>query len=358
MKFLLTEEQRQLQDEVRRIAAAPGAHEALRAMVDGDASYDAERWRLLREFGAPAMIVPEEHGGLGLGLIELALIFEALGHAATPVPLFGHALATLAIAHGGDEAQRESWLPALASGETLATVALGEAGGAWEPSEWTVTGDGRLSGAKTNVPNGLDAGLAVVGTVGGGLAVVELASADVTRRAMDAIDRTRPLSTLNFDNAEAEPLANGVAATPVVRDAALALLAADAYGGASRCVEMAADYAKTREAFGATIAQFQAVKHQLANMVLEVEPCRGLYWNAALRCATGAAEAPHAAALAKAHAAEVFAKVSRHSIELHGGIGFTWEYDAHIWMKRAMFDYAWGGNSDVHFARAAALAGW
>jgi alkylation response protein AidB-like acyl-CoA dehydrogenase len=156
----------------------------------------------------------------------------------------------------------------------------------------------------------------------------------------------------------AEPLPGGAAAARRVRDAALVLLAADAQGGASRCVDLAVQYAKTREQFGVTIGHFQALKHQLANMGLEVEPSRALWWYAAHAFDSLPDEAPRAAALAKAHLTDVYMQVARDTVEAHGGIGFTWECDVQIWFKRAIYDRTFGGSPAVHRERAAKLAGW
>jgi acyl-CoA dehydrogenase len=197
-----------------------------------------------------------------------------------------------------------------------------------------------------------------VGLAAGGLGLVEARSPGVTLEAMDGLDMTRPLAAVDFDNAEVTLLANGPDGAQRMVDAALVLLAADAFGGSSRILEMTRDYTLLREAFGARLAEFQGVKHQLANLVLEIEPTRGLYWFAAYAFDNWVERSAHAASLAKGHAAEVFLQTARMGTELHGGIGFTWAYDAHIWLKRAMFDFAWGGRPDRLFERAADLAGW
>ena len=197
-----------------------------------------------------------------------------------------------------------------------------------------------------------------MGLAGGGLAIVERETRGVSIEAIDGADRTRRLSRVVFEDAACEILPAGEAAAPRVRDAGLVLLAADAFGGATHCVETAVEYAKTREQFGVTIAHFQALKHQLANMAVEVEPTRGLYWYAAYAFDHLPEEAERSAALAKAHLSDRFMQVARDSVEVHGGIGFTWESDVQIWYKRAMFDRAFLGTPAIHRERAAALAGW
>jgi alkylation response protein AidB-like acyl-CoA dehydrogenase len=163
---------------------------------------------------------------------------------------------------------------------------------------------------------------------------------------------------VRFEGARAEGLAQGVRAAPRLRDAGLVLLAADAYGGASRCVEMAVEHAKTRQQFGVPIGRFQALKHQLANLAVEVEPSRALAWWAAHAFDHIPGEAERAAALAKAHCTERYMQVARDTVEAHGGIGFTWECDVQIYFKRALFDRAWLGTPSQHRERAALLAGW
>ena len=200
--------------------------------------------------------------------------------------------------------------------------------------------------------------MVVVGVAGGGFALVERGAGGVKAETLEIADRTRRAARLVLDGAPCEPLPGGAAAAPRVRDAALVLLAADALGGAARCVEKSVEYAKTREQFGVTIGHFQALKHQLANMSLEVEPSRALVWFAAHAFDQLPAEAERAAALAKAHLTDVYMQVARDAVEAHGGIGFTWECDVQIWFKRALFDRAFCGTPAEHRERAARLAGW
>ncbi|WP_312164004.1 acyl-CoA dehydrogenase family protein [Phenylobacterium sp.] len=358
MNFKLTEDQKALQDAVRRLVLDESSRQQLRGVIDGKASWDEPLWEKLKAFGSTGMIVPEAYDGSGLTMVELALTAEMLGYAGAAVPFLGHALATVAVIAGGDEAQKARWLPGLASGETLATVALSERNDAWDPCDWRLAPDGaHITGRKINVPHGQLADLFIVGLEGGQLAVVETGGG-VSVEPMDGLDLTRPLSAVEFTQAEVTLLANGVEGATRLRDASLVLLAADAFGGAKRILEMARDYSLVRETFGAVLAQRQAVKHQLANMELETEPTRGLYWFSAYTFDKWVERSSHAAALAKAHAAEMFIASARLGTELHGGIGFTWDYDSQIWLKRAMFDFAWGGRPDRLFNRAADLAGW
>ena len=358
MKFLLSEEQVSIQDTIQQVVEGVLGGRGIHEIIDGKREKEVELWRELGALGVLGAIVPEAHGGQGLGLLELALISEVLGYAAAPGPFVGHVMATLAIALGGDAAQKSQWLPKLASGEVIASVAFGEAGGKWLPDQWSLAAGAALTGAKTHVIGGMDAGLLVVGLAGGGLGLVETSAPGVNREALPATDSTRPIAKVSFEGAPYTALPEGAAAANRVVDAGLTLLAADAFGAGRRCVDMAVEYSKQREQFGQVLAQFQAMRHQLANMALEIEPCRGLYWFAAYAWDTKDEGARHAAALAKAHITDRALQISRDNTEAHGGIGFTWEYDAHIFMKRGMFNYAWLGGAPLHRARVADLAGW
>jgi acyl-CoA dehydrogenase len=359
MNFRLDDDQQQLQDGIGRILGADRIQPRLRAVMDDKTDWDEETWRELVDFGLTGLIVPEEHGGMNLSLIELAICAEELGRSAAAVPFLGHALATIAIIEGGSDEQKARWLPKLASGELLASVAISDGNDMWDPKDWTMTPSGSaISGRKRNVPNGNLAQLLVVALAGGTLGVVETASGGVTVETFEVIDRTRRICSVDFDNTSIELLESGPAAAIRMWDAALVLLSADAFGGCWRSINMTNDYVKTREAFGAKLAEFQAIKHQLANLVLEVEPTRGLYWFAAYSFVNLPEKTSHAAALAKGQTSEVYLMTTRACTELHGGIGFTWEYDSHIWLKRAMFDLSWGGRPQRLFLRAADLADW
>jgi alkylation response protein AidB-like acyl-CoA dehydrogenase len=356
MNFLLSDEQlafaESLDALLRDRCDARHVHQVFDA--EGAARIDPALWQDLVAFGVPAIVVPEDRGGLGLGMMDLALVAEALGRHAAPVPFFGHVLATIAIALAGSEAQQARWLPALASGDVLATAALCEGKAGW--LDWSLSAAGPLSGVKTMVPNAAEADLIVVG-VAEGFALVETGRGVATTR-IDGADRTRPLDTVTFDQAPAELLEGGRAAIARVIDAAAVLLAADAFGGAEHCVRMSVDYAKVREQYGTAIAGFQGLRYQLVAMALATEPSRGLYWYAAHAWDALPEEADHAASQAKAHLTDTYLQVTRDTVEAHGGIGFTWEHDTHIYMKRAMWNWAWLGAPARHRLRAADCAGW
>jgi alkylation response protein AidB-like acyl-CoA dehydrogenase len=357
MNFLLTEDQLALVDSVSNLLRDKCDSQQVHKVfnVAGDAQFDRELWQALCEMGVPAIMVPQAYGGLGLGMVDLAIVAEALGRTVAPAPLLGHALAALAITLGGSEDQKSRWLPSLATGEILATVALCEGKSGWLPSEWTLNSP-QLNGTKTLVPNAAEADLIVVGTADG-LALVERGAGYACAR-IDSADRTRPIDTVTFEAAVAEPLAEGAAANERLIDAAAVLIAADSFGGADHCVTMSVEYAKLREQYGQPIAGFQGLRYQLVAMALATEPSRGLYWYAAHAWDAMPDKAAHAAAQAKAHLADTYLQITRDTVEAHGGIGFTWEHDTHLYMKRAMLNWAWLGSPSRHRLRAADLAGW
>jgi len=357
MNFSLSEEQKMLQETIRGFVENECPLSRLRKIFDGETDYDADLWRGLAEMGLAGLTVPEQYGGAGMELLELALTAEVLGAGAVPSPFFGHSLGTLAITLAGDDAQKERWLPDLASGASIATAAMGEAGGCWDPTQWQLdVVDGCLSGTKTYVTSAEVADWIVVSLSGGRLALVARDAAGVKIEPVDSADRTRRSSTVSLENAPAEVLAHPVGDR--VRDAGLVLLAADALGGAWRLVEMSTDYAKSREQFGRKIGEFQAVKHQLANMAIHVEPGRALLWYAAHAFDHIPDDAELAAAMAKSHITDRYTQVSRDAVEIYGGIGLTWECEIHMWLKRALFDRSWLGLPQLHRERAAKLSGW
>jgi len=355
MDFSLSDEQQLFQTTVHGFVAKECPPQTARAIFDGKLDGSPTLWQGLAELGVAGLLVPEAHGGAGLELLEAALVAEELGRGAVPVPFLGHALATLAIARGGSDALQAKWLPRLASGEARATIALADDGGGWLPSTWTTElAGGRVRGRKQLVPEADGAAVFVVGCRGGSLALVE-ASADVRITPEASIDRGRPLATVEIDGAAGEELSLDAS---LLIDAASVLLAADAFGAAHHLVRATVEYVKTRQQFGQPLAQFQAVKHQLANMALDVDPGRSLWWYAAHAFDHAPDGASRAAALAKAHVTDRAQQVVRDAVEAHGGIGFTWECDVQIWFKRVMFDRLWLGAPELHRERYAALEGW
>ncbi|MBF9033315.1 acyl-CoA dehydrogenase [Rhodobacterales bacterium HKCCE2091] len=354
MRFHPSDDQLALRDAVRRYLGDVCDGGVRRQAVEGDIAGAAELWRGCAELGLTGLVVPEEYGGLGLGLIDLALISDVFGYEAAPAPFLGHALATLAIAQGGSPGQKADLLPRLATGEVTAALAIGEGGEAWSPHAWRIDVEaGRIRGAKHFVTAATEADIAVVGTRGGALGVVDCRDPGVTAAPIRSLDMTRPLGTLEFDGTPVDPLPGADAER--LFDALLVQLAADAHGAARRAIDMTVAYVLERQQFGRRIGSFQAVKHQLANITACLVPAEPLVWYAALADGSGPADRGFAAALAKAHLADRAMDTTRTCVELHGGIGYTWDYDLHIWLKRAMFDFSYANVPTVHRARAMAL---
>ncbi len=358
MNFDLSDEQRLLQETVDKFLANECPPARVRQIFDSDSSFDPDLWKDLAKLGLGGLALPEQYGGAGLELLDLAVVAEILGRRATPGPFFEHALAGMAIALAGSEEQKRDWLPRLAAGDARATVAFAEADDAWQPDQWKLPAAETLAGTKHHVPHARHADLILVGLAGGNLALVERGAPGLTIEAVLGLDRTRRLERVQLDATPCTLLPDGPAAAPRVRDAGLVLIAADAFGGGAQCVEVAVEYAKTREQFGVKIGEFQALKHQLANMALEIEPARGLYWYAAHAFDQVPAESAACAALANSHLTDRFVEVARNTVEAHGGIGYTWECDVHFWLKRAVFDRAFLGDPGLHRRRAADLYGW
>jgi alkylation response protein AidB-like acyl-CoA dehydrogenase len=359
MDFGLTEEQELLQETVRGFVANECPPPKLREIFDSGAGTDSALWEGIVEMGLAGLVIPELHGGAGMELLELALVAETFGSGVLPGPFLGHTLASLALVLGGSEAQKKTWLPRLANGEAIGSYAVAEENSRWEPSEWSVEErDGKLTGLKLYVPNADIADLIVVGCSRGRLALVERKADGVTVEDMGGIDRSRPIFRIVLEGAVAEVLETGQDVSGRVRDAALVMLAADSFGVASRLIEMSIDYAKTREQFGTIIGQFQSVKHQLARLATDIEPTRALFWYAAHAFDHLPEDAERAAVLAKAHITDRAMHAARAAVELHGGLGFTWECDVQMWYKRAMFNRSAFGTPDALRGRIATLGGW
>ena len=335
MRFHLTSEQVAIQDAVRGTLAECWGMAQLHRFADGEADFDATSWQALMALGVGGLALPEPEGGAGLGLLDAALVCEVAGAAAAPGPLIGQIIGAIAVANCTNAATREL-LPAIAGGEAVVTLAL----------------DGDL------VQSARAAHYFLADDGAGGLHLIE-AGDGVNIEAVTATDRSRPVSRVTFGTVEAHPLfAAGDPMVARLKDAALVLIAADALGGAQHCTDLSVDYAKTREQFGQPIGKFQGLKHQLAQMALEVEPARALVWYAAYAWDTALADSPRAAAMAKAHLCEVYTRTTRAAIAAHGGIGYTWEYGLSYWFRRSVQNRAWLGSPAQHRASAAELAGW
>ena len=357
MFFDLTEEQQMLQATVADYFTSEFPLATVRQAADGQLAERQRLWRDLAKLGAPGITLADEYGGSGLGVLDAAVLLEECGAAAAPAALLEHLVAGLAVAASGDPEQRGRLLPGLASGEKRATVAISEGRGKWRPDRWSVGAGGGLDGVKRFVVGAVTADVIVVGT-SRGFSVVEPGAPGVELEEVGSIDPTRPLHTLRLSGAAGEALDVTPETVGTVYDTALVLAAAQSFGGARRCVDMSAQYAKTREQFGTTIAHFQGVKHQFANLAVDVVPARTMYWYAAHLIVTGDADAARFAALTKAHICERYQRASRDMIELHGGIGYTWESDTNLLAKRALFDLGYLGTPASLREYVAQANGW
>ena len=286
MRFHLSPEQVEIQETLKGALADAFPPDRLRALIDGEAEFDLASWTSLMALGVGGLAIPEAFGGSGLGLLDAAIAVEALGVGAVSGPLIPHLMTTLALARQPDAGLAAHWLPGLASGALVATAAFG---GGWTPESWTVVeAEGRVRGEARFVQAAASAHLFLVGLAGDGLAIVE-GGPNVRIEPLATSDRTRRLSRVVFEDAPAVRLA---ADAGRVFDAGLVLTAADALGGAQRLTDMSVDYAKTRHQFGQPIGRFQALKHQLATMAIEVESSRALVWFAAHAWDSELPEAP------------------------------------------------------------------
>ncbi len=356
MRFHPSPDQSQFQASIEGVVANLATPARKRSMIDAATDFDPDLWRAVFDLGFGAVAAPEAFGGLGLGAEHACFAMEALGRAGAAGPFLSHLIAVFALSETSNEQARSRWLAALASGDMIASVALG---GDWSPESWDAEfAQGCVSGRAGFVQSAEKARLFLIGLKGGGLALAE-AGASVDVRPIASSDLTRRLSTVSFDRTPCEIVAApGSDLGPRIFSIGLALLAADALGGAQQCLDMSVAYAKMREQFGGVIGRFQAIKHQLANMALEIEPARALVWYSAYALDQHLPEAPRAAAHAKAHLADRFTSVSRLAVQVHGGIGYTWEYDLQLWFRRALFDHAFFGAPFLHRERAAQMAGW
>jgi alkylation response protein AidB-like acyl-CoA dehydrogenase len=369
MEFAFTAEQHQFQDMVSRFLESRSPTTAVRQLMATTEGYDPHIWRALTgELGLAAVAIPERYGGAGFGAVELAIVLEEMGRALLCAPYFSTCvLAATAILEQGTEAQKEALLPDLAAGSTLATLAFMEADGSrdLEAVAATATPDGdryRLAGEKWFVLDGLIADRLLVaarkpdssGRDGLGLFMVEGSAAGLVRTPLATMDATRKQARVALDGVVAVPIGDPTGAAPALErtlEYAAVMLANEMVGGAARLQESAVDYAGLRMQFGRPIGSFQAVKHLCADMLMDVELAR----SAARHAAWVAAEQPQgmaeAAALAKGLAADAYLRVAANTIQIHGGIGFTWDNDTHLWFKRAKSSEVFLGDPAWHRER-------
>jgi len=333
------------------LAKRAGLDVCRRVLESPEPSYDRALWQGVAEMGWLGAVVPEAHGGAGLGYLELVLIAEEIGRALAPIP-FGPSvyLATEALLQLGSEEQRRRHLPQLASGARIGCFAAAEGGADAVPDELLTRFEaGRLDGEKLPVQDGAGADLGVVvarGAAGPTLALVDLHGPGVARAPLASFDPSRPQARIAFDAAPAEALgpADGSAAIRALLDRAAVMAGFEQLGGASRALEITREYALGRYAFGRPIASFQALKHRLADLYAAIELARSNGYYAAWALSSGSDELELAACTFRAAAGDAFELASREMVQIHGGVGFTWEYDCHLFYRRAKLASAWLGT--------------
>ena len=371
MQFVLTGEQVLIQETARGFFAAHATSAAVRTAMQSDAGYDARLWAaVMAEMGFGGIAVPARHGGAGLGHVELAILMMEMGRTLHPSPyLSSVCMAATAVLNAGSEAQQAQFLPGMVSGETIAALAYMSAAGQPQPDA-TLSASGndfRLSGSAGFVPYGHAADLFIVAAraADGGVSLLALPAHTrglVVERHV-TFDLTRPLSTLHFADVAvgAEQLLGPAGQAAGVLDHTLDLariaLAAEQTGGAEAVLDMTVAYTKERVQFGRPIGSFQALKHRMADMMVEVETARTAVYYAACIADEGSDELGEAAAIAKAYCSDAFSSCAGHAIQLHGGIGFTWEHDAHLYFKRARSSAVLLGDAASQRERVAQLIG-
>jgi alkylation response protein AidB-like acyl-CoA dehydrogenase len=348
MNFDFSDDQKQLRDEARKYLTEKCSPKAVREVLDGKAAYDKELWKGLAEMGFLGVAIPEAFGGAGAGHLELCVIAEEMGRALAPVPFSSTVyLAAEALMLAGSEAQKQKWLPKIASGEAIGTLALFEGKGNPSPQAIKLSASGgALTGVKKPVPDGAIADFAIIAARTGSsgretdisLFIVELKADGVEAKALTNVDPSRGQAEVTFKNCKAEPLGPGNEGWSIVTqvlDRAAVLLAFEQVGGADRALEMGRDYALDRIAFGRPIGSFQAVKHMLADMYVSATLARSNCYYGAWALSTNASELPEAAASARISATQAFQHCAKNNIQVHGGMGFTWEFDCHMYYRRA-----------------------
>ena len=342
MNFDFSEDQKMLRDQARRLLEDRGAVGRSRSRLEAGGGLDSELWAELGEMGWLGAVIPDEFGGAGLGRIDLCVIAEELGRANAAVPFVSSVyLVTEALVRYGSDAQKRAWLPKLASGEVIGAFATAEAAGPTTPRRIkTQFSGGTLTGSKSPVAAGSEAHLLVVlarNSSHFGLYLVDATDAGVTRQPLKMTDVARPAASITFDNAKAEVLVtdDGWGAMENLLNRAAVLVAFEQVGGSQACLEMARDYAMERFAFGRAIGSFQAIKHKLADVYVATELARSNAYYGAWALDADAPELPIAAAAARVAGCRAFELAAKENIQTHGGMGFTWELDCHLYYRRA-----------------------
>ncbi|MCU1462811.1 MAG: putative acyl-CoA dehydrogenase [Acidimicrobiales bacterium] len=361
MNFAFSEEQEELRKTVRSFLEGKSPSAEVRRLMDTTEGYDPAVWKQMGEqLGLQGLAIPEEYGGSGYTYVELGVVLEEMGRALLCAPYFATvALATNAILHSGDDAAKKELLPGIASGETIATLAFTEDSGRWDAEgitlQATKSGDGyTLDGHKMFVLDGHTADLIVVaGRTPEGISLFTVAgdAAGLTRTPLSTMDQTRKQARLEFAGTPAKLLGSegkGWDTLNRVLDLAAVALAAEQVGGAQKVLEMSVEYAKVRVQFGRPIGSFQAIKHKCADMLLEVESAKSAAYYAMWAASELNDELPTVASLAKAYCSDAYFHAAAENIQIHGGIGFTWEHDAHLYFKRAKSSELFLGDPTYH----------
>ena len=369
MKFAFNEEQEALRAAARSFLADHSSAAQVAKVMATELGYDPEVWkRIGEELGWPSVIIPEEYGGSGLTYVELVALLEEMGGALLCAPFFSTVcLAGNALLVGGHESQKQEHLPGIAAGQTIAKLAFTEPKGRWDAAGIEAVakrdgGDFVLNGTKTFVPDGHSADLLIVaarregsvGEEGVSLFVMPADTAGVERRPLPTMDQTRKQAEVSLDHVRVPASAlmgaegGGWTILRNTLDLAAVALSAEQVGGAQKCLDMSVEYAKERVQFGRPIGSFQAIKHKCADMLLRVESARSASYYAGWAAAVSDAELPVLAALAKAYCSEAYFHCAAESIQIHGGIGFTWESDVHLYFKRAKSSETFLGDVAYH----------
>jgi alkylation response protein AidB-like acyl-CoA dehydrogenase len=361
VNFAFSEEQEELRRIVRQFLEDKSSETAVREQMDTEKGYDDAVWsQMAEQMGLQGLIIPEEYGGSGYSYVELIVVLEEMGRALLCAPYFSSVvLAANALIHSGDDDAKSAYLPAIASGETVATVAFTEENGRWDEAGVTATatasGDGwSITGEKMFVLDGHVADLLIVAArtdAGVSLFGVDGDASGVTRTALATMDQTRKQAKVEFADAPGRLIGadgGGWAILERMLDLAAVGLAAEQVGGAQMCLDMSVEYAKVRVQFGRPIGSFQAIKHKCADMLLEVESAKSAAYYAGWCASELNDELPSVASLAKAYCSEAYFHAAAENIQIHGGIGFTWEHPAHLYFKRAKSSELLFGDPTYH----------
>ncbi|MGC9962820.1 MAG: acyl-CoA dehydrogenase family protein [Acidimicrobiales bacterium] len=361
MNFGFSEEQEELRTAVRRFLDDKSPSTEVRRLMETTDGYDPAVWsQMANQLGLQALTIPEEYGGAGFGYVELVVVLEEMGRSLLCAPYFSTvALAANALLASGDESAKAEYLPGIASGGAIATLAFTEESGRWDVDGITMqaqqSGDGwTLDGTKSYVLDGHTANLVIVAArteKGVSLFAVAGDADGLTRTPLATMDQTRKQARLTFAATPARLIGEEGGAGPVLSktlDLAAVALAAEQVGGAQRVLDMSVEYAKHRIQFGRPIGSFQAIKHKCADMLLEVESAKSAAYYAGWAAAEDNDELPVTACLAKAYCSEAYFHAAAENIQIHGGIGFTWDHDAHLYFKRAKSSELIFGDPSYH----------